>query len=118
MYNRYISGRRGDEEFVPASSVQQDFRQQAPIARAYDPGVTKESHPEDEKAVEVSSHRSILGGLFGRRSGKGLLDGLLGGFKDLDLGDIILILILILLILEGDDNDFLIALALVFFLGI
>ncbi|MGI6576714.1 MAG: hypothetical protein ACOX1Q_01435 [Eubacteriales bacterium] len=118
MYNRYISGRQGDEEFVPAASSLSELERSlqpqsnhAPVAK------TDEEHQE---AVAASSSRGLLGNLFGKKKGKsgGLFDGLFGGLKNLDIGDIILLLIIILLVLEEDDMDFLIILGLVFLLGI
>jgi len=116
LYNRYISGRSGDEDFVPASSLQFDFQQ--PVSLPQSKPAPAEDHSDGtEPAAPASSQKSLFGSLFGKR-GSGFLDNIFGGFKNLDLGDIILILILILLVLENDDSDFLIVLALVFFLGI
>jgi len=114
LYNRYISGRQGDEDFIPASQNQPDFLKPAALP---EPAAAEDHSGDAEKAAPVSSQKLFTGGLF-RKGGAGLLDGLFGGLKNLDLGDIILILILILLVLEGDDSDFLIVLALVLLLGI
>lgn len=118
MYNRYISGRRSDEDFVPTtpplSELEKSLQPQASFPDAV------ESVSEQEKTVAASANKGLLGNLFGGRKGKsgGLLDGLFGGLDNIDIGDIILILIIVLLILEEDDMDLLIVLGLVLFLGI
>jgi hypothetical protein len=117
LYNRYISGRQGDEDFVPAASLT-DLEKSLQPQKDHVPDI--KASEDGQKAVEASSRGGLLGGLFGRRKGKsgGLFDGLFGGLKNLDIGDIILLLIIILLVLEEDDMDFLIILGLVFLLGI
>jgi hypothetical protein len=122
MYNRYISDRRGDENFVPASSPQQEFQHTIPLQQSIPVTVELPANGAAEAVVPASSqHKSFLDGLFGKGDGKtGLFGGLFGGFnlKDLDLGDIILILILILLVIDGDDWDFLITVGLIVLLGL
>ncbi|MGI6039480.1 MAG: hypothetical protein GX257_04855 [Clostridiales bacterium] len=118
MYNRYMSGQRSDEDFVPAapplSELEISLQPQNPFTKP------AESTPEKEKTVAASSNKGLLGNLFGGRKGKsgGILDGLFGGLNNIDIGDIILLLIVILLILEEDDMDLIIVLGLVLLLGI
>jgi hypothetical protein len=135
MYNRYISDRHGDDNFVPASSLQ-DF--QIPVSRSQNRSEPSEPRmsenrmsegriTESPKAAAAISHNksildnSILGNLFGKKDGKtGLLGGLFGGLNlnDLDIGDLILILILILMFIDSDEYDFLIIVGLIVILGL
>ena len=118
MYNRYISGRRNDEDFVPAAPPLSELEKSLQPNPSF--SNTVESVSEKEKTIAASANKRLLGNLFGGRKGKsgGILDGLFGGLNNIDIGDIILLLIIVLLILEEDDMDLLIVLGLVLLLGI
>lgn len=118
MYNRYLSGRQSDEDFVPAASTLSDLEKSLQPQTPYPSPL--ESVSEKEKTAATSANKGLFGNLFGNRKGRsgGILDGLFGGLNNIDIGDIILLLIIVLLILEEDDTDLLIVLGLVLLLGI
>ena len=101
MYNRYVpkngSYQRTSEPDIAEQPVQrQTTGRQAP----------------SRQASPVQSAGAVQNKSFGLG---GLLKGL--NLRDMDTGDLLLILILLLLFLEGEDDEVLIVLAIVLFLG-
>ena len=94
MYSRYYPDEYSKEQFFPAD---------------YESGNTVELTPVPAEKTSSTEKPSLFGNL---------LSGF--DFKNLDLGDILLIAILFLLLLEDgvDNTDILIIAGLVFFLGI
>ncbi len=93
MYNRYIRNDRGDYACVNEPPLS------PPEAAAEGPA----------RSSEESGGLGGLGGLVKRLLGRFKLDGL-------DRGDLLLLLLLLLLFTDGEDDELLIALALLFLL--
>ena len=98
MYNRYIHSGGNMEPFLPLENTLEAHRR-----RDGDEPVSKE-----QPLVQRADKERKRGGL-----GK-----LLGDFRlDWDMGDILLILIVVLLFLDGEDDEMLLVLGLILFMG-
>lgn len=113
MYNRYIgnTGRYYRVEDDAPGPVPSTARRPAQAAPAQPPGHgsrgVQPRHPEAKPTVPKLSE--LTSGL------KGLVDGLLP--DGVELGDVVLILILLLLYLEKEDEEILVILSALVFMG-
>ena len=100
MYNRYIHSGGRVEPFRPLENTLDAHRRR-------EGGAPLPSAPERHEAAQVESRKK-----------KGGLSHLLKNFHiDWDMGDILLILILLLLYIDGEDEEILLVLGLVLFMG-
>ena len=104
MYNRYIRNDNGVYHRIPVDSPDPSPQREEADIR-FDPGEAASRSGGDCPGGEHRERRSLLSGLLGKLK----LDGV-------DTGDLLLLVILFLLFKDGEDEELLIALALLLIL--